>query len=191
MWRSLELGLVDACDDDAIDEAAATEGDADDPAVTTRNRHSAWANMHDVRFKTTRVARVCPSLVSRLLLGAKADLCFENFEDEGTDAFGAFVDARGSGSKGKKKEKKKVNHLGLAVAAINALAAGEKRNATPFTWRLRPPPPDANGRSFPEGAPLEIVDFFSVAKCVPSGGVPPQRGFHNSGYGVRSKGLEV
>ena len=190
MWRSLELGLVDACDDDAIDEAAATEGDADDPAVTTRNRHSAWANMHDVRSKTTRVARVCPSLVSRLLLGAKADLCFENFEDEGTDAFGAFVDARGSGSKGKRK-KKKVSHLGLAVAAINALAAGEKRNATPFTWRLRPPPPDANGRSFPEGAPLEIVDFFSVAKCVPSGGVPPQRGFHNSGYGVRSKGLEV
>lgn len=98
---------MDACDDDAIDEAAATEGDADDPAVTTRNRHSAWANMHDVRSKTTRVARVCPSLVSRLLLGAKADLCFENFEDEGTDAFGAFVDARGSGSKGKKKKKKK------------------------------------------------------------------------------------
>ena len=90
-----------------------------------------------------------------------------------------------------RKEKKKVSHLGLAVAAINALAAGEKRNATPFTWRLRPPPPDANGLSFPEGAPLEIVDFFSVAKCVPSGGVPPQRGFHNSGYGVRSKGLEV
>ncbi len=68
MWRSLELGLVDACDDDAIDEAAATEGDADDPAVTTLNPHSAWATIHAPPSTTTPAAPVSPSLAPPLLL---------------------------------------------------------------------------------------------------------------------------
>ena len=54
------------------------------------------------------------------------------------------------------------DHLSLATAAINALAAGPARNATPFAWHLRAPPPDSNGVRFADGAPLEVVDFVAT-----------------------------
>ena len=62
----------------------------------------------------------------------------------------------------KKKADGEIDHLALAVAAINALAAGPARNATPIAWHLRAPPPDPNGVRFADGAPLEVVDFVAA-----------------------------
>jgi hypothetical protein len=60
------------------------------------------------------------------------------------------------------KAEGEVDHLSLAAAAINALAAGPARNATPIVWHLRAPPPDSNGVRFADGAPLEVIDFDVV-----------------------------
>ena len=108
------------------------------------------------------------SLVSRLLLGASAAAAAAAARDEASE------DERGGEAKKEKSFSRKrtrrnadgeVDHLSLATAAINALAAGPARNATPFAWHLRAPPPDSNGVRFADGAPLEVVDFVAAGKA--------------------------
>lgn len=142
IWRSLEIGLVEEGGEESLTlKLMQQTQQCDDPDVPK-----------------TRVAIVDASLVQRLLLGARADLCTveENSSDASMDETSdeAFF-VRNSDS----QEKQKVNHASLAAAAINALAAGAERNKTPFTWRVRVPPPDRNGVLFEAGKPLEVVDF--------------------------------
>jgi hypothetical protein len=157
VWRALELGLVDADDErrqkmfktnDSInndsEEASDEGGFRDDPA-------------------SIRVARVDASLVSRLLLGASAAEAAAAARD-GNEASGEDVLQEESFSRKRRRTKAEgeVDHLSLAAAAINALAAGPARNATPIVWHLRAPPPDSNGVRFADGAPLEVIDFDVV-----------------------------
>jgi hypothetical protein len=160
VWRALELGLVDADDErrqkmfktnDRItesnndsEEASDAGGFRDDPA-------------------SIRVARVDASLVSRLLLGASAAEAAAAARD-GNEASGEDVLQEESFSRKRRRTKAEgeVDHLSLAAAAINALAAGPARNATPIVWHLRAPPPDSNGVRFADGAPLEVIDFDVV-----------------------------
>ena len=85
---------------------------------------------------------------------------------DGNEASGEDVSQEESFSRKRRRTKaegeKKVDHLSLAAAAINALAAGPARNATPIVWHLRAPPPDSNGVRFADGAPLEVIDFDVV-----------------------------
>ena len=155
VWRALELGLVDADDErhqkmfktNDSEEASDEGGFRDDPA-------------------SIRVARVDASLVSRLLLGASAAEAAAAAARDGNEASGEDVSQEESFSRKRRRTKaegeKKVDHLSLAAAAINALAAGPARNATPIVWHLRAPPPDSNGVRFADGAPLEVIDFDVV-----------------------------
>jgi hypothetical protein len=158
VWRALELGLVDADDErrqkmfktnDCInndsEEASDEGGFRDDPA-------------------SIRVARVDASLVSRLLLGASAAEAAAAAARDGNEASGEDVLQEESFSRKRRRTKAEgeVDHLSLAAAAINALAAGPARNATPIVWHLRAPPPDSNGVRFADGAPLEVIDFDVV-----------------------------
>ena len=103
------------------------------------------------------------SLVSRLLLGASAAAAAAAARDEASE------DERGVRRARKRARRNacdgEVDHLSLATAAINALAAGPARNATPFAWHLRAPPRDSNGVRFADGAPLEVVDFVAAGKA--------------------------
>ena len=157
VWRALELGLVDADDErrqmfktnDSHDSEEASDegGFRDDPA-------------------SIRVARVDASLVSRLLLGASAAEAAAAAARDGNEASGEDVSQEESFSRKRRRTKaegeKKMDHLSLAAAAVNALAAGPARNATPIVWHLRAPPPDSNGVRFADGAPLEVIDFDVV-----------------------------
>jgi len=137
VWRALELGLGDA--------GSETEDEFANETIT-------------------RVARVDASLVSRLLLGARAENAW--LEANATVAPEAAEDAAAPAHATThtpmifpEKKNPRIHHLSLAVAALTALAAGSRRNATPFTWYVRAPPPDSNGVCFHDGAPLDIVDF--------------------------------
>jgi hypothetical protein len=158
VWRALELGLVDADEEGAegaeVAKVArrATDDDGSRDSRDSRDR--------------IRVARVDASLVSRLLLGASAAAAAAAARDEASE------DERGGEAKKSFSRKRmrrnaddEVDHLSLATAAINALAAGPARNATPFAWHLRAPPPDSNGVRFADGAPLEVVDFVAAGKA--------------------------
>jgi hypothetical protein len=158
VWRALELGLVDADEEGAegaeVAKVArrATDDDGSRDSRDSRDR--------------IRVARVDASLVSRLLLGASAAAAAAAARDEASE------DERGGEAKKSFSRKRmrrnaddEVDHLSLATAAINALAAGPARNATPIVWHLRAPPPDSNGVRFADGAPLEVVDFVAAGKA--------------------------
>ena len=159
VWRALELGLVDA------DEEGAEGG----PEVAKKkvarratDEDGSRDSLSDSRDRI-RVARVDASLVSRLLLGASAAAAAAAARDEVTR------EEKRGGEDPKPRKRMSPNaadgetdHLSLATAAINALAAGPARNATPFAWHLRAPPPDSNGVRFADGAPLEVVDFVAT-----------------------------
>ena len=160
VWRALELGLVDA------DEEGAEVAEVAEVARRTTDEDGS-RDSRDSRDRI-RVARVDASLVSRLLLGASAAAAAAAARDEASE------DERGGEAKKEKSFSRKrtrrnadgeVDHLSLATAAINALAAGPARNATPFAWHLRAPPPDSNGVRFADGAPLEVVDFVAAGKA--------------------------
>ena len=160
------------CDDGRSEAFTKEEGDrgvvedTDDRANDDRSTDS---------FSNVRVARVDASLVSRLLLGASASAAAAaaardagiSDEELATSSSGENVSFEAiMRTRRRTNEKKKadgeIDHLALAVAAINALAAGPARNATPIAWHLRAPPPDPNGVRFADGAPLEVVDFVAA-----------------------------
>ena len=162
VWRALELGLVDADEEGAeVAEVAEVARRTTDEDGSRDSRDSRVISLQKVR-----VARVDASLVSRLLLGASAAAAAAAARDEASE------DERGGEAKKSFSRKRmrrnaddEVDHLSLATAAINALAAGPARNATPFEWHLRAPPPDSNGVRFADGAPLEVVDFVAAGKA--------------------------
>ena len=159
VWRALELGLVDA-DEEGAEGAEVAKKKVARPNATDED--GSRDSLSDSRDRI-RVARVDASLVSRLLLGASAAAAAAAARDEASE------DERGVRRARKRARRNacdgEVDHLSLATAAINALAAGPARNATPFAWHLRAPPRDSNGVRFADGAPLEVVDFVAAGKA--------------------------
>ena len=166
VWRALELGLTDA-PRETVGDAVDVETD-DDGRGSGRGVPAGRAGVDRVEnedhLANVRVARVDASLVPRLLLGADAAAAAAAAARDGArdDSGVASSPPRGDARARRGRDDAVVDHLSLATAAINALAAGPARNATPIAWHLRAPPPDSNGVRFADGAPLEVVDFEIV-----------------------------
>lgn len=141
VWRGLVLGLVDAPGEDAI--PARVDGALVAKLLFgTSPGDAAWS-----RARRLREARG-EANVGRANVG-RAEPSDEDAEPSDDDALVDHLALGECADDG-------VDHLAVATAALNALAAGARRNA-PFEWRVRAPRVDENG--VPIVKSLEVVGF--------------------------------
>jgi hypothetical protein len=156
VWRGFVLGLVDAPGGEAI--PARVEGALVAKLLFgTSPGDAAWSRARRLR------ERVVAKRETRARTDAKAETSGDcgRAEPSGEDAYSSDDDALGEFSDDG------VDHLAVATAALNALAAGASRNA-PFEWRVRAPRLDDNG--VPIVKSLEVVGFEPARRTAEPGG---------------------
>ena len=141
VWRGLVLGLVDAPGEDAI--PARVDGALVAKLLFgTSPGDAAWSRARRLR-EARGEANVGQANVGR---AEPSDDDAEPSDDDALVDHLALGECADDG----------VDHLAVATAALNALAAGARRNA-PFEWRVRAPRVDENG--VPIVKSLEVVGF--------------------------------
>ena len=154
VWRGFVLGLVDAPGEDAI--PARVDGALVAKLLFgTSPGDAAWSRARRLRESRREERDVGQANVGR------AELSDDDAEPSDEDAYSSDDDAFGECADDG------VDHLAVATAALNALAAGARRNA-PFEWRVRAPRVDENG--VPIVKSLEVVGFEPARRTTETGG---------------------
>ena len=158
VWRGFVLGLVDAPGEEAI--PARVEGALVAKLLFgTSPGDAAWSRARRLRERVAAERETRTRTDARATTSGgcgRAEPSDEDAYSSDDDAFGEFSDdALG------------VDHLAVATAALNALAAGATRNA-PFEWRVRAPRLDENG--VPIVKSLEVVGFEPARRATETGG---------------------